>query len=261
MIRGLYTSASGMLVEMARTDVISNNLANVNTTGFKKDRAVFRAFPEMNIHRFDDPEPAGAGFKIDPVPFIGALGTGAVLDEIHVDFTQGRIEMTSNPLDLAIEDTAAGERSFFEIQTPEGVRYTRDGSFTIDAGGFLVTREGYYVMGENGPVNLKEGSKVVINTRGEVYLDGQLVDRLRIAAFPAGSLLEKQGDNLYSAQEGVPLPADARIIQGALERSNVNAVSEMVSLISAFRAYEANQRVVKAHDDTLASAVNEIARI
>ncbi|ADL08732.1 flagellar basal-body rod protein FlgF [Thermosediminibacter oceani] len=260
MIRGLYTSASGMLAEMARTDVISNNLANINTTGFKKDRAVFRAFPEMNIHRYDDPQPVGAGFVIDPVPYIGVLGTGAGLDEIRVDFTQGRIEMTSNPLDLAIEDTAAGETSFFEIQTPAGIRYTRDGSFTINADGFLVTREGYYVMGENGPINLRNGSKVEINTEGEVYLDGLMVDRLRIAAFPAGLSLEKQGDNLYRAQ-GVPLPANARIIQGALERANVNAVSEMVNLISAFRAYEANQRMVRAHDDTLAGAVNEIAKI
>ncbi|MCG0275435.1 MAG: flagellar hook-basal body protein [Thermosediminibacteraceae bacterium] len=261
MIRGLYTSAAGMLAEMARTDVISNNLANVNTAGFKRDGVVFRALPELNIHRFDDPVTVGTGFKIDPIPFIGVLGTGVTVDEIYVDFTQGKVEITSNPLDLAIQEVREGERSFFGVLTPEGeLLYTRDGSFTLNDQGFLVTKEGYYVMGENGPINLRDGSKILVNTEGEVLIDGQLVDRLRIAAFTADSILEKRGDNLYRVH-GAPFPASAKIIQGALERSNVNAVTEMVNLISAFRAYEANQRIIRAHDETLAKAVNEIARI
>ncbi|KXG77972.1 Flagellar basal-body rod protein FlgG [Fervidicola ferrireducens] len=251
MIRGLYTSASGMLAEMARTDVISNNLANVNTFGFKKDGAVFRAFPEMDIHRFDESR----------ATFIGVLGTGARLDQIYVDFTQGELQTTSNPLDLAIKDEVPGEKSFFEVQAPNGeLFYTRDGSFTVDGEGFLVTKEGHYVMGESGPVNLGGGTKIVVNTEGEIYLDGRMVDRLRVIAFPQNAFFEKIGDNLFRVQ-GQPSESNAQIIQGALERSNVNAVSEMVNLISAFRSYEANQRMITAHDETLAKAVSEIARI
>ncbi|MDN5331279.1 MAG: flagellar basal-body rod protein FlgF [Tepidanaerobacteraceae bacterium] len=261
MIRGLYTSASGMLAEMARTDVIANNLANVNTSGFKKDGAVFRAFPEMNIHRFNDPVTVGIGFKIDPAPFIGVLGTGVAVDEVYVDFAQGELHPTSNPLDIAIKDEVSGWRSFFEVQAPNGeLLYTRDGSFTVDGEGYLVTKEGHYVMGESGPVNLSGGSKIVVNTDGEIYLDGRMVDRLRVVAFPQDALFEKMGDNLYRVQ-GQPSESNAQIIQGALERSNVNAVSEMVNLISAFRSYEANQRIITAYDETLGKAVSEIARI
>ena len=143
MIRGLYTGASGMLSEMARTDIIANNLANVNTLGFKKDRTIFRAFPEMNIHRVDDPVQVGLNRVIDPKPFIGMLGTGVMVDEVNIDFSQGAIKTTSNPLDVAIK----GE-GFFQVQTPEGIRFTRDGNFSLNRDGYLVTKDGHYVLGK-----------------------------------------------------------------------------------------------------------------
>ncbi|MFO7151958.1 MAG: flagellar basal-body rod protein FlgF [Bacillota bacterium] len=251
MIRGLYTSASGMLAEMARTDVLSNNLANVNTFGFKKNGTVFRAFPEMDIHRF---EKSGA-------PYIGKLGTGARVDQIYVDFAPGQLQTTSNPLDLALKDDTAGESSFFTVQGPNGeLIYTRDGSFTLDVEGYLVTKEGYYVMGEGGPINLSGGTDVAVNEQGEVFLDGRLVDRLNVAAFPQDAVFQKIGDN-YFRIEGQPVESEAKVVQGAIEGSNVNAVSEMVNLISAFRSYEANQRIITAHDETLEKAVSEIGRI
>ncbi|WP_422447932.1 flagellar basal-body rod protein FlgF [Thermoanaerobacterium sp. DL9XJH110] len=255
MLRGLYTSASGMLANMERTDVISNNIANVGTTGFKKDRVIMRAFPEMALYRLDDPETVPPGKPVDWRPFIGVLGTGVTVDEINTNFSQGPIKTTSNPLDLAIE----GE-GFFEVLTGEGVRYTRDGSFTLDRDGFLVTREGYYVLGENGPIALGRSGDITINERGEIFSDGNFVARLVVVAFPQQAPPAKQGDNLY-VSAAQPLPAQARIIQGALEGSNVNSVSEMVDLITAFRAYEANQKAVQAADETLGKAVNDIARI
>lgn len=255
MIRGLYTSASGLVAEMARTDVISNNLANVDTTGFKKDRAIFRAFPEMNIHRIDDPAVMSPKDKIDPRPFIGVLGTGAMLDEINTDFVQGSIENTSNPLDLAL----SGE-GFFEVQTPGQVRYTRDGSFTRNQEGYLVTKDGYYVLGQNGPIQLPDGNDISINRRGEVFSGGNFVDRLLVVTFADQRQLLKEGDNLYAAGQQ-PIASDSEVIQGALEGSNVSPIGEMVDLITAFRAYEANQKVVKANDDTLDRAVNDIAQL
>lgn len=255
MIRGLYTGASGMLGEMTRTDVISNNLANVNTTGFKKDRAVFRASPEMGIHRFGDPVTVGLDKTIDPKPFIGVLGTGVQVDEINTDFSQGGLRVTSNPLDLAIR----GE-GFFEVQTPDGNRYTRDGSFSMDRQGFVISKDGHQVLGQNGPIRLLQDGDLKINSEGFVMMDGQVLDRLRVVSFNDFEQLTKQGDNLY-VSTAAPFQADAEVVQGALEGSNLNTVTEMVDLITAFRAYEASQKVIKTHDETLEKAVNEIARL
>lgn len=256
MIRGLYTGASGMLAEMARTDVISNNMANVNTTGFKKDRAIFRAFPEMNIHRIHDPIPVGIDRKMDPRPFIGTMGTGVMVEEINTDFSQGAINTTSNPLDVAIQ----GE-GFFQVQTPEGIRYTRDGSFTLDSNLYMVTKDGHYVLGENGPLQLPEDGDIVISRQGQVFVNEQYVDRLNVVTFAETNQLEKQGDNLYISNAPAIPTQDVQIIQGALEGANVNTVAEMVDLISAFRAYEANQKVIQTHDSTLDRVVNDVGRV
>lgn len=256
MIRGLYTGASGMLAEMAKTDVISNNMANVNTTAFKKDRTIFRAFPEMNIHRIHDPVPAGLDKVVDPRPFIGMMGTGVMLDEVNTDFNQGHLITTSNPLDLAIR----GE-GFFQVQTPEGIRYTRDGSFSLSSNGYLVTKEGYYVLGENGPLQLLQTGDITISQQGEVFVNDEYIDRLNIVTFADLNQLQKQGDNLYFT-DAVPEPLqDADVVQGALEGSNISIVAEMVDLISAFRAYEANQKVIQTHDTTLDRAINDVGRI
>ena len=256
MIRGLYTGASGMLAEMARTDVISNNMANVNTTAFKKDRTIFRAFPEMNIHRIHDPVPAGLDKVVDPRPFIGMMGTGVMLDEVNTDFNQGHLITTSNPLDLAIR----GE-GFFQVQTPEGFRYTLDGSFILSSNGYLVTIEGYYVLGENGPLQLLQTGDITISQQGEVFVNDEYIDRLNIVTFADLNQLQKQGDNLYFT-DAVPEPLqDADVVQGALEGSNISIVEEMVDLISAFRAYEANQKVLQTHNTTLDRAINDVGRI
>jgi flagellar basal-body rod protein FlgF len=256
LIRGLYTGASGMLAEMARTDVISNNIANVNTTGFKKDRGVFRAFPEMNIHRIHDPMPAGIDKVVDPRPFIGMMGTGVMLDEINTDFSQGALRTTSNPLDVAIR----GE-GFFQVQTPDGIRYTRDGSFSLNGNGYVVTKDGHYVLGNNGPLQLLQDGNIVISEQGEVFVDEQFVDRLSIVTFAQTNQLQKQGDNLYISNAPPIQLQDPQIVQGALEGANLNTVTEMVDLISAFRAYEANQKVIQTHDATLDKAVNDVGRL
>ncbi len=258
LIRGLYTGASGMLAETIRTDVISNNIANVNTTGFKKDRVIFRAYPEMNIHRVDDPVTEGIDRKVDPRPFIGMLGTGVMVDEVNTDFSQGSINTTSNPLDIALN----GE-GFFAIQTPEGVKYTRDGSFSLNGNRDIVTKDGHYVLGENGQINLLNDGEITITGIGEIFVDGQYEDRLRVVVFGEQDLLLKQGDNLFTST-AQPTPVnieDTEVVQGALEGANLNTVKEMVDLITAFRAYEASQRVIRTHDETLDKAVNDIARL
>lgn len=252
MIRGLYTSASGMLAQMKRTDLISSNLANVNTTGFKKDATIFQALEEMQLRRLGDAYSIGPK-KLDAKPYIGALGTGVDVGQVYTRFDQGSIKNTSNPLDLALEGDG-----FFVVMTPAGNRYTRDGSFTINCQGYLVTKDGHMVMGQNGPVLVPEDMSITVNQNGEIFSDGERIDQLLLVSF-AGEQLVKEGDNLYSS-DGQPQEAQPKVIQGALEDSNANAIVEMVNLIEAFRAYEASQKLVVTHDNLLDKAVNEIAR-
>ncbi len=178
------------------------------------------------------------------------------MDEVNTDFNQGHLITTSNPLDLAIR----GE-GFFQVQTPEGIRYTRDGSFSLSSNGYLVTKEGYYVLGENGPLQLLQTGDITISQQGEVFVNDEYIDRLNIVTFADLNQLQKQGDNLYFT-DAVPEPLqDADVVQGALEGSNISIVAEMVDLISAFRAYEANQKVIQTHDTTLDRAINDVGRI
>jgi flagellar basal-body rod protein FlgF len=143
MIRGLYTGASGMIAQMGRINVLSNNLANVDTTSYKRDTTIMKSFPEMLIHRINDDGvreiPIGS---YDLMPVIGKMGTGVEINEVFTNFTQGSFRQTENDFDLALE----GE-GFFSVQTEDGERYTRNGSFLIDRDGYLVTKDGFRVLG------------------------------------------------------------------------------------------------------------------
>ena len=140
MIRGLYTGASGMIAESMRTDVTSNNLANANTAGFKKDVAVMKDFASMLITRINDGAEA---------PVIGSLGIGAGVDEVATMHSMGAVRTTGNDFDLALEG-----KGFFAVETPRGIRYTRNGTFVKNARNELVTQDGYRVLGENGPITI-----------------------------------------------------------------------------------------------------------
>ena len=247
MIRGLYTGASGMLAESMRTDVISNNLANANTAGFKKDVAVMKDFASMLITRINDGTDA---------PVIGKLGLGAVVDEVATAHSMGAMRTTGNDFDMAIEG-----KGFFSVETPQGVRYTRNGTFAKNAKGELITQDGYQVLGENGPITI-QGSKMVVDDTGRVLVDNQPVGKLQIVEFPNEKQLTKEGASLYIAPPGQNGTTGAGgVRQGVLEMSNVNIISEMVNLISNYRAYEVNSKVVQSHDQLLDKAVNEVGKI
>lgn len=260
MLRGLYTAASGMLLEKTHADVIANNLANVNTTGFKRDSLLTEAFPQMLMHRLDDPAqliPGQPGRWIDPRPPVGWVGVGAAVQGTATDFTQGQLVVTDNPLDVALVG-----RGFLVVEERGGLRYTRNGSLALDSEGYLVTSEGARILGLSGPVAIS-GNKVQITVEGEVLVDGAYVDTLQIVDFPEPASLIKEGDSLYraTAAAGLPRPAEAEVRQGVLERSNVNSIQEMIDLIAAMRAYEANQKVVLTQDQLLGKAVNEVGRV
>lgn len=246
MLRGIYTAASGMLVQSIRSDVLANNLANVDTAGYHKQTPQVEAFPDKLLNRQDN-----KGYTP-----IGRLGTGsAVASGGRYSFMRGSIQPTGNDLDVALAGFG-----FFVIDTPGQASYTRDGRFTLDSGGWLTTLDGHRVRGENGPIFVGEG-KVTIDNEGTIFVEGVERDKLLVVEFLDRTGLAKQGANLYQTTEGTDMPFRFRseVIQGSIEMSNVNLVREMVNLIEVQRAYEANQRVVQAYDETVGKAVNEIS--
>jgi flagellar basal-body rod protein FlgG len=174
---------------------------------------------------------------------------------MHTNFTQGDLRTTGNPLDVALEG-----RGFFAVQTADGVAYTRQGTFSLNPEGMLVTAQGLPVLGDKGPLRLPQG-KIEIDATGQVRVGGTVLDRLRVVDLPQPYALEKRGDSLFRAL--VPQPsettANAVVRQGTIETANVEPVRLLVSVIETSRAYEAYQKVMQAFNDTAGRAVNDIA--
>lgn len=259
MMRALYTAASGMLTEQMNTDNIAHNLANVNTTGFKKSRIEFQDLFYQTMREAGTPITQGASI---PVPLQIGLGVRPV-DEQKM-FLQGNLTETDLQYDIAIE----GE-GFFQIKMPNGeIGYTRDGSFKIDKDGNVVNANGYYleppisVPQNTTSFNVTEDGAVTVNIPGQV--DPQEIGQITLVRFinPAG--LNRIGNNLYietaasgPAIEGQPLlEGFGSLRQNFLEQSNVKVVEEMVNLIVAQRAYEVNSKAIQTSDDMLGVANN-----
>ncbi len=282
MLRGLYTAASGMRAQMHRMDALSNNLANVDVTGYKKDTSVHKAFPEMLIRRFNDDGVYKMPFgSLDTAPVVGKLGTGVEYNESFTVFEQGSLQQTENPFDMALEG-----KGFFAVQTPQGERYTRNGSFHLGKEGLLVTKEGYPVLGEDGPIRIKENN-FTIDSQGRVFHNAKMapgedrlvsleeneweqteeVDQLKLVRFQRPRFIKKQGSSLWreTSESGEALSAaqsgeGPQVQQGFLETSNVNPVKEMVNMIEVNRAYESNQKVVQTQDQMTGKLINDAAK-
>jgi flagellar basal-body rod protein FlgF len=260
MLRGIYTSASGMLVGQKRLDVVANNLANANTNGFKRDTTISQSFPELLLQRINDRSPdTGAA----PQP-VGPLGLGTFVSHTATRMVTGSMQRTDSPLDVAI----AGD-GFFAVNTAQGIRYTRQGHFMQNGNGTLVTPEGYEVLVDGRPVSATQG-ELAINSKGEVRAGDQVLGRLTIATSQGLGPLRKEGNGLWTTagptdSSTLIMPAEAsgqyELQAGYLEASNVEAVSEMVDMMVIMRSFEANQRAIQVQDETLGKAVNEVGRI
>ncbi|OCL25637.1 flagellar biosynthesis protein FlgF [Orenia metallireducens] len=246
MIRGLYTSAAGMENALLKNNTISNNLANINTPGYKKQITIEKSFSNKLLNKI-----------YNNVTTIGKVGTGVGIDRIANDFNTGSFKETANTFDWAIK----GE-GFFAIQTPQGIRYTRNGNFTINNQGQVVTQNGHLVMGEGGILQIPNGGKVNIDDNN-IVVDGKALGRVQIVSFANKSGLIKEGDTLFrrGPEVGGTFRATGEIVQGFLEESNVSAVQEMIKMIDNSRVYEADQKVIQAHNDTLGKAVNEVGKV
>lgn len=259
MIRGLYTSGYGMLTLNRKMDVVSNNMANVNTNGFKKDTVVFEEFSDVLAKRYFDSGNIPSGKPVN----IGNMTLYDDIAEVYTDYTQGTLLDTGINTDVAIN---GDEGAFFCVAVPDNNNnfrefYTRDGAFKLDAEGRLVTRDGYAVMGNRGVIVLDD-SDFVINEKGEVLQDGIAIDTLKIRKFENPQSLRKNGMNLVSAtNESLDAEFEGNVRQGFVEQSNVDTVKEMVDMITVLRAYESNQKMVQYQDSTLEKAVNEIGRL
>ena len=273
MITGLYSAASGMVVQMKNQDVLAHNLGNSLIPGFKRESMIVRSFPDVMLQQTY----AGVPPSLERPRYghaIGRIGTGAGVDWVYTDSSPGQIVHTGDQNDLAM--VADG---YFTILTPDGMRYTRNGSFYRDAEGYLTTPEGHYLAGQGSdgyiqPIKLSS-DRFIADKYGNVYdltTDPNtgvpvqnFVDQLRIVDFRNRDLLMKVGNNLYTLEPGnedniIP-PRRLGVAQGYIERSNCVPTTEMIHLIDSMRNFEANSRVIRKIDQTLRRTVNDVGRV
>jgi len=357
MFRGLYMASSSLLTNNKKIDVVSNNMANIDTTGFKKDLVLIESFEDTLINKMNGSMPfknlqkihkvdvkreegyfevasstgyirvkthtgisfhdkakftvgddgylktfykdedgkidSGYGYQIlgnsgsiyvgdgeldidesgrvfvdgelidSLITFtypsvIGTMNSGVKLERIETNFEQGQLMRTENTLDFALQGYG-----FFKIETDEGTRYTRDGSFKLSQYNELITSEGHKVQGLYGDIILDEG-EISLTPSGEILVDGEIVDKLDIVNVKNIRDLRKTETGLYKVEEGIEIEEEefkGQVLQGRLEKSNVDPIKEMIEMMTLYRGYESSQKMIKAYDETIGKAVNEVGKV
>jgi flagellar basal-body rod protein FlgG len=256
MSGAIYMAASGALAYEKRLQLISNNLANANTVGYKMDHGQFQQI---------EPADLPASFVSNSPELTSSQGQSFWFKfNSYTDFTSGSLKNTGSDFNLAL----VGD-GFFCVQKPDGVHYTRKGDFTLNAEGVLVTANGFPVMGDGGEITVKgtenpqEFKKFAVDEDGNVYVDGKQVDSLRIVSFSEPDKLMKMGDTLFKPAENGPPPIEAedfKVSQGFVELSNVDVVKMMTEMIEVLRGYESYQKVIRSADEATARSINEVAK-
>lgn len=240
---GLYTAFLGMRSRMRTLDAQANNIANASTTGFKAERLAYSTF-EADKKSQSDRQYLVAGSSASN----------------SIDFSTGTLEQTKAPLDLAINGDG-----FFQIQTPQGIRYTRAGNFSVNSSGQLVTKNGDLVIGERGGITLPKQGQVTIDEDGSINVGNRKIDNLKLVRFNnPTTALSQEGNSLFVANGSQPpLPiSDSRVLQGTLESSNINPVLEMVAMINNNREFESLQKSVTLLMNDLGRKISgEIGRL
>jgi len=262
-LKNIWVPLSGAIAQQRQVEAIANNVANANTPGFKKDQVVFEEYmTEIHNPQSDINVPVG---DISPADFYqtnGAENSKVKISGTYTDFEQGQHSPTGNPLDISLQGTG-----FLEVNTPYGVRFTRQGILSMAQDGTLITNQGHQVLssGTTPPESrlIKvPNEKIKIVDNGEIYAGGQKVSALSVVEFIDSHALKKEGAGLYINENPENQKPNQKTVvkQGFLEDSNVNAVSEMSSLIKANRQFESIQRAIKAYDNISGRAVNDIAK-
>jgi len=250
MLDGMKMATQGMLAMMAKQDIIANNLANVGTSGYRKDILTVSSFSDVL-----NQEMANEG------GFVQAGGSemtseAMLMTSSATSTAQGALKETGNTFDLALDDNGKG---LFSIQSRDGIKYTRTGSFRLSTDGHIVTADGSFLLGQKGALKVN-GSNFAVSNEGVVSVDGKEIDKLLVTTFDENKGMSKAGDNNFVASTGGRISTESRVKQGYLEMSNVNAVKEMVDMMTVMRAYEANQKVLQAEDHMLQKS-NEVGKV
>lgn len=251
MIKGLYSAVSAMVMNATRQQVLSHNIANVQTPGFKQILTTATGFMQGQAAY------TNGNLQASPINYVGTLGLGTQIGEEFIDYGQGAMQKTSNPLDVALQGNG-----FFTVQTPDGTRYTRDGRFLRDAENALVTVDGYQVLDDAGqPIELPDG-EVSISPEGIISVNGTEVATLGIGVFadPEAELQHTEG-NLFTgpaASTGEDVP---QVVQGYLETSNANISQLMTQMVEVGRSYEAAQKLVQNQDELVGKTIASLGRI
>jgi flagellar basal-body rod protein FlgF len=247
MVGGMLDAVKGCLKELVRMDTISNNLANADAIGFKKDRVSFQDL--LYGLRSAGSRPGSA--------VRSPQRTNSALIDVRTDFGQGNIRSTGNTLDFALHG-----KGFFKIDTPQGIEYTRKGNFRLDSEGFLVTQAGNKVLGKGGPIQI-DGDEIRVDAEGVITVDESEVGRFDIMDLADYENVSKLGMALFQkgrANEETAI-SDTEIKQGYVELSNVNVTQEMVQMIDCLRAFETYQKSIQVLDEVNKKAINEVGRV
>lgn len=250
MLYGMYLSTGGMMQLRHRLDVIANNMANVETTGFKRDQVFFKTRAAESAK---SPGLARYGSAL-----LQGIGGGALVSPTLTEFAQGEVEMTGNKLDVCLKG-----QGFLEVRVGNETRYTRDGHLTLDKDGLLITADdGYPVLnGDGQPIQVDPSQDIVIKADGQICQNGTPVAQLKVVQFDHLQALKKVGDNLYvNEAKAASHAAPANLIVGALERSSVDPVTELVAMIETQRAYEANAQMIRLQDGMLGTVINGLTQ-
>lgn len=258
MVKGLYTAYTGMINQQNRMDVLTNNLANADTNGYKKEGATSQAFDDILAYKIKD---SSEGYRL--AKRLGVNNPGVKIGEGYTDFSQGSLKTTENTYDLALTDSGFFAVEYTNKAGESSVKYTRDGNFTLTQEGALVTQDGDPVLDTNGqPIEIDPKLTTEINTDGEIMQNGRVVATIQVTDFEDYNYLEHFGENYFQPIEGAEETEPAgKVYSGYLEASNISVVSEMVNMITVSRAYESNQKVITTYDSTLDIAANQLGRI
>jgi flagellar basal-body rod protein FlgG len=255
MNRAIYPILSGAVAQEKQLQVFANNLANVNTAGFKQDQQGFRGLlARANSTAASSSSSNSLASMISVRPAGPTERVFAEANAVHTAFEPGRIRITGNPLDVALQNNG-----FFEVKTADGVRYTRNGIFSLDNQRRLVTNLGHPVMGTKGEIKVPPGN-IQINAEGAIQVDGNPIGTIKVVEFPENQMPQKFAEGLFiGGQPTVSLRPQVQ--SGHIEESNVNSLSEMVKMIQGMRSYESAQKLIQTLDHMTDTAIQDLGRV
>lgn len=267
MIKGLYSAVSAMITGLDRQSLITHNAANINTPGFKQIMMTMEEFNQTGVFKAQstinnaNPFAGTVGFdenRFVDINYIGSHGLGVETALEQTNLKQGAMLNTEEPLDLAIEGSG-----YFKLQTPDGMVYTRDGRFNLNANREVVSVEGYYLMDENDQIiTVPDGSIIEVDVNGSIYIDNTEVTKVTLSSFENElEALERFNDNTFTANIEPDGENIGKITQGYLEASNVDIAQLMTQMVSVVRSYEAAQQLVTIQDELLGRSISTLGRV